>query len=64
MLTWLAWPWRFACEVYALLTCKHEEWEQVVPTPPPHALRCKRCGCALRCGCWECRVQREPHRDW
>jgi len=49
---------------YKYATCKHEEWEQVVPTPPPHQLRCKNCGCAIRCDCTDCRIRREPHRDW
>lgn len=50
--------------LWRYLWCEHEEAELVAPSPPPHILRCKRCGCALRCGCWECRVHAEPNRDW
>lgn len=57
MITWLR-------TLYLFLTCNHDAAELVAPSPPPHQLRCKRCGCALTCGCWDCRVHREPHRDW
>lgn len=57
MRSWLRGLWLF-------LTCRHIEIEQAYLSPPPHALRCKRCGCAIRCECVDCRIHREPHRDW
>lgn len=54
----------FLRSLWLFLTCSHAEAEQSFPSPPPHAMRCKRCGCAVECGCVDCRRHREPYRDW